>query len=188
MELSGIKSAAGTSSSGRDAPTNLYHIDAEGNFVTNSGDILGVSFDSVSLDNISEQRGNLVVTKFEVIPDTGILIVRTSGGRIAGYVVNPDADDNTDSWVLETIHRRGKEYTYVVTGNSEAVATQGNIRGEIPTYRKYVVRKRDTLVKIAQTLLHDGRRWREIHTLNETAIGLDPSNIHPHMVLKVPRK
>lgn len=185
----GTKSAAGTSSGGRDAPTNIYSIDAEGNFTTNSGDILGIIFATIQLDEVVPEQSNVVVSKFEVIPESGILTVYGSGNRVIGYAVDTNEDENNvDSWVLHTFERHGKLYTYVVTGSSEAPTVQGNLRGESRPRSKYLTKPRDTLVKIAQELLYDARRWKEIYAINKEVIGPDPTVLNVNTVLKIPRR
>ena len=49
----------------------------------------------------------------------------------------------------------------------------------------YTVRPGDSLSKIAQAVLGDGERWREIFDLNKDQIG-NPDVIHAGMVLKLP--
>jgi predicted chitinase len=49
----------------------------------------------------------------------------------------------------------------------------------------YTVRPGDSLSKIAQQVLGDGERWREIFDLNRDQIA-DANVIHPGMVLKLP--
>lgn len=49
----------------------------------------------------------------------------------------------------------------------------------------YTVRSNDSLYAIARSLLGDGERWREIHTLNAKQLGPDPV-LQPGMVLRLP--
>jgi LysM repeat protein len=49
----------------------------------------------------------------------------------------------------------------------------------------YTVKKNDSLSKIAQRVLGDGNRWREIYNLNRDQLS-NPNVIHPGMVLKLP--
>lgn len=51
--------------------------------------------------------------------------------------------------------------------------------------RTYTVRSDDSLYSIARSLLGDGNRWREIHTLNARLLGPD-AVIQPGMVLQIP--
>ncbi|MEV6305280.1 LysM peptidoglycan-binding domain-containing protein [Actinoplanes sp. NPDC051861] len=54
-----------------------------------------------------------------------------------------------------------------------------------PTPRLHVVRRGDTLFAIARTLLGDGNRWPEIHTLNRDTIP-NPRRIIPGQILAIP--
>lgn len=51
-----------------------------------------------------------------------------------------------------------------------------------------VVRKGDTLSKLANFHLGAASRWPEIYALNRDTIGPDPHKIKPGMVLTLPRK
>jgi nucleoid-associated protein YgaU len=51
--------------------------------------------------------------------------------------------------------------------------------------RSYVVQSGDTLSKIAQELLGDADRWREIFEANEDKID-DPNQIRPGQELDIP--
>jgi nucleoid-associated protein YgaU len=189
MANNNIKSAAGTSSGTRDAPTNIYTVDSDGNFTTNTGTILGPIFTSIDLTTLLPPTANMVVTRFELVEGTGILKVYGSNSRVIGYALDEDADEtNSNAWVLETLTRRGNTYTYIVTGFSEAFAGLGNTRGELRRITKYSVKPRDTLVKIAQHILHDGRRWREIYQMNRVTIGNDPTVLPVHTILRIPKR
>ena len=188
-ETSKYKSAAGRSNGNKNQPSNLYNIDVSGNFITNNGQILGIIYDSVELDNFANVQYDIPVTNFSVIEGTGILTVHGTDSRIIGYVVDLNEDEtNTDSWVLEEIERYSRTYLYVVTGFSDAFAGLGNERGEMPSVKKYTVTRGDTLVKIAQHLLYDARRWREIYKLNRTIIGSDPMILIYGTTLKIPKR
>jgi len=183
------KSAAGTSTGGKDVPTNVFSVDENGGFTTNTGNILGTIYSDAGLTVTVPAQSNLVVQKLEVISGTGLLKVSGSNGRVIGYAINVNEDEtDTKAWTLETIKRHGHFYTYVVTGFSEAYAGLGNQRGETPSARKYVSQPHDSLVKIAQNLLYDGRRWRELYEMNRTSIGTDPTVLKFGTVLRIPRK
>ncbi len=74
----------------------------------------------------------------------------------------------------------------------------GNDRGERPPTKKYTVKKGDTLLKIAQKLLGDGRRRQEIYEMNKPELNKqlkkrgqrinNPNLIYPGTVLVIPRK
>ena len=49
----------------------------------------------------------------------------------------------------------------------------------------YIVQKGDSLSKIAQQHLGDGRKWKEIFELNRDQI-TNPDLIHPGQVLRIP--
>ncbi|MCA9303657.1 MAG: LysM peptidoglycan-binding domain-containing protein [Phycisphaerales bacterium] len=51
--------------------------------------------------------------------------------------------------------------------------------------RTYTVQSNDSLYAIARSMLGDGERWREIHTLNARLLGPDPV-LQPGMVLTLP--
>lgn len=53
---------------------------------------------------------------------------------------------------------------------------------------KYTVKRGDYLIRIAQRLLGNGNRWREIYDLNRKLIGPNPNLIFPGQVLKIPKK
>jgi nucleoid-associated protein YgaU len=67
-----------------------------------------------------------------------------------------------------------------VVGGSSSTPTR-----ESATARTYTVVKGDSLSKIAQRLLGDADRWREIHDANRDQIR-DPDLIQPGQVLKLP--
>jgi len=188
-ETSKYKSAAGRSNGNKNQPSNLYNIDESGNFITNNGQILGIIYDSVELDNFAAAQSDIPVTNFIVIEGTGILTVYGTDSRIVGYVVDVNEDEtDTNAWVLEEIERYSRTYLYVVTGASDAYAGLGNIRGEMPSVKKYTVTRGDTLVKIAQHLLYDARRWREIYKLNRITIGPDPQSLVYGTTLRIPKR
>jgi len=188
-ETSKFKSAAGKANGNKNQPSTFYNIDDAGNFLTNNSQILGIIYADVELETPAEAQSNIPVTKFSVIDGTGILTVYGTDNRIVGYVVDVNEDDtNVDSWVLEEITRYTRTYTYIVTGSSDAYAGLGNARGEVPSPKKYTTRRNDTLVKIAQQLLYDGRRWRDIYKLNRTIIGSDPTVLLFGTTLKIPKR
>ena len=51
--------------------------------------------------------------------------------------------------------------------------------------RTYTVQSNDSLYAIARSMLGDGERWREIHTLNAKLLGPDPV-LQPGMLLTLP--
>jgi LysM repeat protein len=55
-----------------------------------------------------------------------------------------------------------------------------------PSRQRYTVRPGDTLGVIAKRTLGDAGRWRELHALNERAIGPNPDRIRPGQVLVLP--
>ena len=52
----------------------------------------------------------------------------------------------------------------------------------------YTVDKGDSLWKIAEQELGDGKRWKEIYEANKETIGSNPDLIQPGMELKIPQK
>ncbi len=52
-----------------------------------------------------------------------------------------------------------------------------------PTYRNYVVRRRDTFWKIARTQLGDGSRWKALAKANP---GVNPKRIKKGMIIRIP--
>ena len=188
-ETSKFKSAAGRANGNKNQPSTFYNIDESGNFLTNNGQILGIIYSDEELETPASAQSNIPVTKFLVIDGTGILTVYGTDDRIVGYVVDVNEDDtDVDSWVLEEITRYTRTYTYVVTGASDAFAGLGNERGEVPSVKKYTTRRDDNLVEIAQHLLYDARRWREIYKLNRTIIGSDPTILSFGTTLKIPKR
>jgi len=183
------KSAAGVATGGKDAPTNVFSVDENGAFTTNTGNILGTIYVDAGLQTLVPAQSNLIVAKLEKVVGSGLLKVSGSNGRVVGYAVGPDEDEtDVDAWFLETITRHGHLYTYVITGFSEAYAGLGNERGEPRSIRKYVSQPNDTLVKIAQNFLYDARRWRELYELNRVSIGSDPTVLKFGTVLRMPRR
>ena len=71
------------------------------------------------------------------------------------------------------------DYSDVVGGSSSTPAREST------STRTYTVEKGDSLSKIAQRLLGDANRWREIFDANRDQIR-DPDLIHPGQVLKLP--
>jgi len=55
-------------------------------------------------------------------------------------------------------------------------------------YRTYTVRKGDTFYSIAERLLGDASRWRELLRLNSRLVHGDPRNLRAGQVIKVPAK
>lgn len=74
------------------------------------------------------------------------------------------------------------------TGGDGGATNPPSDNGTRPQYRKYTVVKGDYLIKIAQKLLGDGRRWREIYKLNRAKIGDNPNLIYPGQVFLIPRR
>lgn len=66
--------------------------------------------------------------------------------------------------------------------------TNSNRSVEKPTLKTYTVVSGDSLWKIAQKLLGDGSRWREIYTYNnnKSIIGGNPNLIRPGQILSIP--
>lgn len=62
---------------------------------------------------------------------------------------------------------------------------KGNTEDQPKAQRSYTVRANDSLYAIARSLLGDGERWREIHTLNARLLGPD-AVLQPGMVLVLP--
>lgn len=52
--------------------------------------------------------------------------------------------------------------------------------------RTYVVKKGDSLSKIAREIYGDFNRWRAIFDANKDTIGNNPDLIHPGQVLRIP--
>lgn len=72
--------------------------------------------------------------------------------------------------------------------NDEAQVVQEQKRVDnAVTSSTYTVVANDTLSKIAQKLLKDANRWREIYDLNKDLIK-NPNKIYPGQVLKIPEK
>ena len=84
------KSAAGLSTGGKDVPTNVFSVDENGSFTTNTGNILGTLYTDASLITLVEAQSNLVVVKLEKVSGSGLLKVSGSNGRLIGYAVNVD--------------------------------------------------------------------------------------------------
>lgn len=55
-----------------------------------------------------------------------------------------------------------------------------------PAAKTYTVKSGDSLWKIAQKLLGDGSRWKEIYNLNQSIIGANPNLIYPGQVYNLP--
>lgn len=55
-----------------------------------------------------------------------------------------------------------------------------------PLSPTYTVRSGDTLATIAQRVLGDVKRWRELFALNKDLIGAEPDRVYPGQVLKLP--
>lgn len=66
--------------------------------------------------------------------------------------------------------------------------TNSNRSVEKPTPKTYTVVSGDSLWKIAQKLLGDGSRWKEIYTYNnnKSIIGGNPNLIRPGQILSIP--
>ncbi len=62
-----------------------------------------------------------------------------------------------------------------------------NSRPVPPVAKTYTVKKGDSLWRIAEILLGDGKRYKEIYELNKSLIGKDPSKIYPGQVLNIPQ-
>jgi len=72
------------------------------------------------------------------------------------------------------------------TGTAQTEPAQGEpTRSEPAAASTYVVRKGDTLWSVAQRLLGDGKRWKEIAEANP---GLSPSKLPVGQTLKIPPK
>ena len=52
--------------------------------------------------------------------------------------------------------------------------------------KSYTIKSGDTLSDIAQELLGDANRWKEIYKMNKDVIGDNPDMIHPGTKLSLP--
>ena len=75
----------------------------------------------------------------------------------------------------------GQTLAPAVTGGATGVEASGVASGGT-----YVVRQGDYLRQIAENLLGDRERYREIYDLNRDVIGSNPDLIHPGIVLRLP--
>lgn len=153
---------------------------------------------------VTAMRANqpIVFSVYAVDDDTNNFAI-TSGGMIIQPVVCTVASFDWNMGVGVGGSRRDIEYNitlkrwrrqqvrvtnFVQQATNNRGAT-GNTRGDNgPQFRKYTVKAGDYLVKIAQNLLGDGRRWREIYNLNKGLIGNNPNLLSVGQVLKIPKK
>lgn len=80
-----------------------------------------------------------------------------------------------------------KEYVFPTL--REEVSTElrkSQVTEERAGSRRYVVKAQDSLWLIANRLLGDGDRWRELYAANRQVIGPNPNLIRPGQVLEVP--
>ena len=79
----------------------------------------------------------------------------------------------------------------VLDGVAEAIEAEAEHRNPAPlpvpgTFVVHVVRRGDTLGKIAAACLGDAKRWREIFEINWDKL-VDPDRIYCGMTLRVPK-
>lgn len=73
------------------------------------------------------------------------------------------------------------DFSNVRTGSSSTAPSPGTTT----TSRTYVVKKGDSLSKIAKDIYGDGNDWRKIYEANRDQIR-DPDLIHPGQTLTIP--
>lgn len=141
----------------------------------------------------------LAVHEYKVAPgDTLMRILRrewdTSDERVLQLVLmlNPSVRARQDRILVgETLLLPDAEAVALSLAPSVSLGELVTLERELggatapaePEFQWYTIQKRDSLTKIAQRFLDDGRRWREILALNED---LDPDKLFPGMRIKVP--
>jgi hypothetical protein len=71
-------------------------------------------------------------------------------------------------------------------GDATEAAAQDSGRPEPPAPKTHIVARGDTLWRIAQKYLGDGKRYPEIHAINQPPLGADPNEIREGQVLTLP--
>ena len=61
-----------------------------------------------------------------------------------------------------------------------------NRTGPADHAKTYTVKEGDTLSDIAQSVMGDANRWRELYAANRNAVGDNPDMIHPGLKLDIP--
>ncbi|MCQ4363015.1 LysM peptidoglycan-binding domain-containing protein, partial [Mycobacterium gordonae] len=84
-----------------------------------------------------------------------------------------------------------KEYAFVkyrdVNSEDSRIKVAGPARPNTAAKpSRYTVVSGDSLFKIAQRLLNDGDRWRDIYNANKALIGANPNLIYPGQTLVIP--
>ncbi|MGE5708403.1 MAG: LysM peptidoglycan-binding domain-containing protein, partial [Bacteroidota bacterium] len=91
---------------------------------------------------------------------------------------------NVDSFIEEwRVKSNERLFGTKPSSSAKAAVTDGEAK---PADNSYTIQGGDTLWKIAQKLLGNGNRWREIYELNKDVIK-NPNVIHAGVTLKLPK-
>lgn len=107
---------------------------------------------------------------FKGLFDTSILVT------LENYTITEDAEEGMDvivSFELKQYINYGIEVIKEITdsnGTKKKVAKKGSTRSKREVSDSYIVKKGDSLWKIAKKELDDTSKWKSIYTLNESVI------------------